>query len=69
MDAEIWAGGEKVSDWPHSELPDVGDAIIVEIDGKDEEAEVTKKGSVWDKYGAKKTRIEVKWTGPMPIVI
>lgn len=65
MDVEIWAGGEKIDDWAHSGLPAVGDVIVVEVDGKDEEAEVIKVGTIWNKFGAKKTRIEVKWSGPM----
>lgn len=68
MDAEIWAGGEKVADWPHSELPDVGDTIVVDVEGNDEDAEVTKVGTAWNKFGAKTTRIEVKWTGAMPFI-
>ena len=68
MDDEIWAGGEKIDDWAHSGLPEVGDTIVVVVDGKDSEAEVAKVGTFWDKFGAKKTRIEVQWSNPMVFI-
>ena len=65
--AEIWAGGEEIAEWPHPQLPKVGDAIEITVDGNDEEADVARVRDVWNKFGAKVTRIEVTFPGPVPM--
>ena len=64
---EVWAGGEKVSDWTHAELPAVGDSIIVATEGGEEAAQVTKVAGSWNSSGAKTMIITVVFTDPMPM--
>ena len=60
---EIWAGGEKVADWAHSDLPAVGDSIIISAGNGDEAAEVIKVAGSWDKFGTKTMLLTVVITG------